>query len=200
MATGALDGVSGFIVQAMLLGSLLLFSGMSLDVDVSGPAAAAVRIAWMLAGVLAVAILVILVIPRLRRYVLGGVRRTVSEALAVLRGLRSPRRLAMLFGGNLVAELLFATALGVFVQAFGYSLALHELLFINMAVSLLAGLLPVPGGVGVTEGGLIFGLTSFGVPAEAAFAAVILYRFATFYTPPVWGFFSLRWLERNRYL
>ncbi len=200
VSTGALDGVSGFIVQAMLLGSLLLFSGMSLDVDVAGPAAAAVRIAWMLAAVLAVAIVVILVIPRLRRYVLGGVRRTVSEALAVLRGLRSPRRLAMLFGGNLVAELLFAMALGVFVQSFGYSLALHELLFINMSVSLLAGLLPVPGGVGVTEGGLIFGLTSFGVPAEAAFAAVILYRISTFYTPPIWGFFSLRWLERNRYL
>ncbi len=200
MATGALDGVSGFIVQATLLGSLLLFSGLSLDVDVAGPAAAAVRIAWMLAGVLAIALVVILVVPRLRRFVLGGVRRTVQEAVGVLRGLRSPRRLAMLFGGNLVAELLFALALGVFVQAFGYSLALHELLFINMAVSLLAGLLPVPGGVGVTEGGLIFGLTSFGVPQEAAFTAVILYRISTFYTPPIWGFFSLRWLERNRFL
>ncbi len=200
VATGALDGVSGFIVQAMLLGSLLLFGGMSLDVDVAGPAAAAIRIAWMVAVVLAIVVVVILVIPRLRRYVLGGVRKTVSEAVAVLRGLRSLRRLVMLFGGNLVAELLFALALGVFVQAFGYSLALHELLFINMAVSLLAGLLPVPGGVGVTEGGLIFGLTSFGVPQEVAFAAVILYRISTFYTPPIWGFFSLRWLERNRYL
>ena len=200
VATGALDGVSGFIVQAMLLGSLLLFGGMSLDVDVAGPASAAIRIAWMVAVVLAIVIVVILVIPRLRRYILGGVRKTVSEAVAVLRGLRSLRRLVMLFGGNLVAELLFALALGVFVQAFGYSLALHELLFINMAVSLLAGLLPVPGGVGVTEGGLIFGLTSFGVPQEVAFAAVILYRISTFYTPPIWGFFSLRWLERNRFL
>ncbi len=200
MATGALDGVSGFIVQALLLGSLLLFSGLSLDVDVSGPASAAIRIAWMLAIGLVIALLVILLVPRLRRYLLGGVRTTVQEAFAVLRGLRSLRRLTMLFGGNLVAELLFALALGVFVQAFGYSLALHELLFINMAVSLLAGLLPVPGGVGVTEGGLIFGLTSFGVPQEAAFTAVILYRISTFYTPPIWGFFSLRWLERNRFL
>jgi uncharacterized protein (TIRG00374 family) len=65
---------------------------------------------------------------------------------------------------------------------------------------LVAGLLPIPGGVGVTEGGLILGLTSFGVSQEAAFAAVILYRFSTFYLPPIWGFFSLRWLERNRFL
>jgi uncharacterized protein (TIRG00374 family) len=200
VATGALDGVSGFIVQAMLLGSLLLFSGLSLDVDVAGPASAAVRIVWMVAIGLAIAFVVILAVPRLRHLVLGAVRKTVTEAIDVLRGLRSPRRLVMLFGGNLAAELLFATALGVFVQAFGYSLAFHELLFVNMAVSLLAGIVPIPGGVGVTEGGLIYGLTAFGVPAEAAFATVILYRISTFYTPPIWGFISLRWLERNRYL
>lgn len=200
VATGALDGVSGFIVQALLLGSLLLFTGLSLDVDLSGPAAAAVRIAWMLLAVLAVTAVVVLVVPRLRRYVVDVVRTTIREAFGVLRGLRSPRRLAMLFGGNLASELLFALALGVIVQAFGYSLGLHELLFINLTVSLLAGLVPVPGGVGVTEGGLIFGLTSFGVPQETAFAAVMLYRLSTFYTPPIWGFFSLRWLERKRYL
>jgi glycosyltransferase 2 family protein len=200
VATGALDGVSGFIVQAVLLASLLLFSGLSLDVDVGSATSAAVRLLVMLAGLFAIAAVVVVVVRRLRRLVVGAVRRTITEAATVLRGLRSPRRVLMLFGGNLVAELLFASALGIIVQAFGYSLALHELLFVNLAVSLLSGLIPVPGGVGVTEGGLIFGLTSFGVPQEIAFAAVIVYRLATFYTPPIWGFFSLRWLERNRYL
>jgi uncharacterized protein (TIRG00374 family) len=200
VATGALDGVSGFIVQALLLVSLLLFSGLSLDLDVGGASSAAVRLVLFLALACAVAAVVVLAIPRLRQLVGGAVRRTVTETGNVLRGLRSPRRVLMLFGGNLVAELLFASALGIMVQAFGYSLALHELLFVNLCVSLLAGVIPVPGGVGVTEGGLIFGLTSFGVPQETAFAAVMLYRLATFYTPPIWGFFSLRWLEKNRYL
>jgi hypothetical protein len=36
--------------------------------------------------------------------------------------------------------------------------------------------------------------------ADAAFAAVLLYRIGTYYVPPTWGFVSLRWLERNRYL
>jgi glycosyltransferase 2 family protein len=35
---------------------------------------------------------------------------------------------------------------------------------------------------------------------EVAFASVITYRLATFYLPPVWGFFALRWLERNQHL
>ena len=101
-------------------------------------------------------------VPKLRHFVVGWIRRLAHEAFGVLRGLHSPRRLAMLFGGNLVAELLFASTLGIFVLAFGYSVPLQELLFINICVSLLSGLIPVPGGIGVTEGGLIFGLTSVG--------------------------------------
>jgi uncharacterized membrane protein YbhN (UPF0104 family) len=38
------------------------------------------------------------------------------------------------------------------------------------------------------------------VPETAAFAAVIVYRVASFYVPPVWGFFAFRWLERNKHL
>jgi uncharacterized membrane protein YbhN (UPF0104 family) len=35
---------------------------------------------------------------------------------------------------------------------------------------------------------------------EAALAAVLLYRISTFYLPPLWGFFAMQWLQRNRYL
>ncbi len=75
VATGALDGVSGFIVQAMLLGSLLLFSSLSLDLDVSGPAAAAVRVITILGIVALVSLVVIALIPQLRRMVFGAARR-----------------------------------------------------------------------------------------------------------------------------
>jgi hypothetical protein len=27
-----------------------------------------------------------------------------------------------------------------------------------------------------------------------------LYRMWTFYLPPIWGFFAVRWLERNKHL
>jgi uncharacterized membrane protein YbhN (UPF0104 family) len=35
---------------------------------------------------------------------------------------------------------------------------------------------------------------------EAALAAVLLYRIATYYLPPTWGFGAMLWLQRNRYL
>lgn len=200
IATGALDGVSGFIVQAGLLTSLLLFGNFSLDLDFREPASDAVNLLLVVVVIGLALTAVVAAIPRMRRFALHWIRSTAREAFGVLRGLKSPRRLFRLFGGNLAAELLFATALGIFLQAFGYSLGIADLLFINMAVSLLSGLIPIPGGIGVTEGGLIFGLTAAGVPQEVAFAAVILYRLGTFYLPPIWGFFALRWLERSRYL
>jgi uncharacterized membrane protein YbhN (UPF0104 family) len=200
IATGALDGVSGFIVQAALLTSLLLFGNFSLDLDIGGPASDAANLLAIVVVIGLVLTAIVAAIPKVRAFALLWIRRTAHEAFGVLRGLKSPRRLFRLFGGNLAAELLFATALGIFLQAFGYSLGIADLLFINMAVSLLSGLIPIPGGIGVTEGGLIFGLTAAGVPQEIAFAAVILYRLGTFYLPPIWGFFALRWLERSRYL
>jgi uncharacterized protein (TIRG00374 family) len=106
----------------------------------------------------------------------------------------------MLLGGNLASELLFASTLAVFAGALGFRIGLGEALLINIGVGLLSGLLPVPGGIGVAEGGLTFGLISAGMPEESAFAAVVLYRLATFYLPPVWGFFAMRWLQRNQHL
>ena len=131
---------------------------------------------------------------------IARVKALVAEALSALRGLRSPRRLGLLFGGNLATEVLFAFSLGIFVRAFGYSIGLGDLILINVSVALLAGLLPVPGGIGVTEGGLIYGLVTAGMPETTAFAAVIFYRIASFYVPPIWGFFAFRWLEKNKHL
>jgi len=200
LAVGALDGLSGFVVQAMLLVSLLVFTSASLDIDFNSAASGAGKLLATIAGVALVAILVIVIVPRLRRAVVSRVKSLIAEAMKALHGLRSPRRLGLLFGGNLASELLFATALGIFVRAFGYSIGLGDLVLINVSVSLLAGLLPVPGGIGVTEGGLIYGLVTAGMPETTAFAAVMFYRLASFYVPPIWGFFALRWLEKNKHL
>ena len=114
--------------------------------------------------------------------------------------LRASDKLALLIGGSLATELLFATALGIFANAIGYDIWLADLLVINISVSLLASFVPVPGGIGVAELGLTVWLVAAGMPDEAAFAAAVLYRVATFYVPPLWGFFAMRWLQRNSLL
>jgi uncharacterized membrane protein YbhN (UPF0104 family) len=148
----------------------------------------------------AAAVIVVLAVPVLRRNTIAALRRWVGEAVQVARGLRSPRRIARMIGGNLASELLFASTLGICCWAFGVSVPLGTLLTINVVTSLFAGLMPIPGGIGVTEGALIAGLTAAGVPSDMAFAIVICYRLVTFYLPPIWGAFAFRWLERNAYL
>jgi uncharacterized protein (TIRG00374 family) len=124
----------------------------------------------------------------------------LAEAWSAIRGLASPRRLGMLFGGNIGNEILLAVALGAFALGLGEPIGLPELLFVNITVSIFAGVIPIPGGIGVVEGALIFGLARAGMPEPAAFAAAILYRFSTFYLPPIWGFFAFRSLERHKHL
>jgi uncharacterized protein (TIRG00374 family) len=73
-------------------------------------------------------------------------------------------------------------------------------LVVTIATNLLAGLVPIPGGIGIAEAVMISWLVLVGVPEEAAFAAPIVYRSWTFYVPAIEGFFAMRWLERYDYL
>jgi uncharacterized protein (TIRG00374 family) len=59
----------------------------------------------------------------------------------------------------------------------------------------LGGLLPIPGGIGGIDGGLIGTLVVYGAPAGAVAAAVLLYRVILFWLPLLLGavcFASLR--------
>ena len=80
------------------------------------------------------------------------------------------------------------------------SVSLGEAVFINVTVSLFAGLMPIPGGVGVAEAGMTAGLTAIGVDSDVAVAGVLVYRLVSYYLPPLWGYVSLRWLIKHDYL
>jgi len=197
MSAGVIDSVSGFILQIVLF--LLLFFNSNLDLDLTvdtGDLSGVATLALITVIVIVLAGVVMFAVPSLRRRVFGLLR----EARDSLNVLRSPRKLLLLFGGNLAAQVLFAVACSACVRAFGESVPLGEVLLISIVVSLFAGLLPIPGGIGVSEAGFTLGLTAAGVPVETAFAISLAYRFVSFYLPPIWGYFCYRWLEKQRYL
>jgi uncharacterized protein (TIRG00374 family) len=105
-----------------------------------------------------------------------------------------------MLGGNLGAQVLQALILGICLKAFGSEAELSQLILINTAVSLFAGLMPVPGGMGVAEAGYTAGLTAIGVPSTIAISTAIAFRLVTFYLPPLWGSVAMRWLRRNSYV
>ncbi len=49
------------------------------------------------------------------------------------------------------------------------------------------------------EAALTAGLTSFGIPPAPALATVLVFRAITFAIPPIFGFFTLRWLRKAGY-
>jgi uncharacterized protein (TIRG00374 family) len=200
VASGAIDSFASTIVQAVLLGLLLVFSESSLSLEAPFPSGGMRTVVWIIAALVVAAVVAVVVVRRIRRAIVDNVRRFWPEIRRALGALRSSDKLALLILGSLGTEVLFAIALGFFARSFGYQISIAELLVINIGVSLLGSVVPVPGNIGVAEFGLSIGLVAAGMTDESALAAVLLYRIATFYLPPVWGFGAMLWLQRNRYL
>jgi glycosyltransferase 2 family protein len=196
VVAGGLDSFAGFAVQAVLLLVSFGFGLSSLHLDLDGAGSGAIQALGIFLVLCVVAGLASLLFGRVRRMVGEGLRSAIDG----LRRLRNPQRAVELFGGNLLAEVLFAVTLGLTAQAFGYDLRLADLIAINVAVSLVGGLLPIPGGMGVAESGLSLGLVALGLPEPDALAIALSYRAATFYLPPIWGAAALQWLRRHEYL
>jgi len=197
IAGGTIDDVSNTIVQASLF--LIVLPFVSVDIDasqfkVAGPDR---RLLITIAVALVLSVVLVLALPKVRARVVPGVRDALRGVWSVAR-VRHKR--LEVFGGGAASELLYAVALGATCLAYGAHLNLGQLIFINTSASVLSGLVPVPGGIGAAEAALSAGLIAMGVDESTAFAIAVTQRLCTFYLPPIWGYFSLRWLSQKGYV
>jgi uncharacterized protein (TIRG00374 family) len=194
---GGVDSLTGFLIQSVILLAALLFGNVDLIPDDT-----TLDIDW--AVVLGLLLFAIVVSGLMIRFVPAIRSKVVPPAKEMWGGLRDlgtdPSRLVQLFGSNLASQLLFGLSLWMTAFAFGWTLPYLSVLVIYVIMALLGGLLPIPGGVGISEAILTAGLVAIGVDEAAAFAIAVTFRVASAYLPPVWGWFSLRWLQRNDYL
>jgi uncharacterized membrane protein YbhN (UPF0104 family) len=206
VSSGVLVSISGFVVQAFLFvfawvttASDFTFARTGGDSSSDGSDdAQLILVAIIVVGVLAG---IVFGVPKLRRWLVGIVKPQLEAATTNLKAIaRDPRKLAHLFFGNLLSQVLFATALSICLHAYGQSASLPALILVNTMASLFGGLAPVPGGMGVVEASLIAGLTAYGIPSSEAAAAVLTYRMCTCYLPPAWGYPNLMWLRKRAYL
>ena len=194
VAIGAIDSVSGFLIQALILGVIALANLVSLDLTLNGSDVTfSGKILTIAAIVLLLLVVAALFVPRVRRMITPH----LSEARESARVLRQPVKLLQLFGGNFAAQVMLAVVLGLCLRAFGESATLAELLLVNTMTSLFSGVMPVPGGIGVTEAAMTTLLIGVGIPESPAVAATLAYRIVTFYLPPLWGVISMRSLKRH---
>jgi uncharacterized membrane protein YbhN (UPF0104 family) len=210
---GAIDSLGGFVVQVLLLiviGASAL-PGVTTDVstgsDTGGDESGDISLVALAALIGLIWTVVTLAVPRRRARVrrevprfLAEMRDQASQGRSSLNVLRHPTKVSGVLGGNLGGQLIQAIVLGICLAAFGESAALSQLILVNTLVSLFAGMLPVPGGVGVAEAGYTYGLQAIGVPSAIAMSTAIAFRLVTFYLPPLWCSQAMRWLRRNAYV
>src|SRR5205085_7489512 len=116
----------------------------------------------------------------------------VAEAVRLLR-----RRDAALVAG-LAGYMLFDVAvLGACFAAFGNDVPPAGVLLVAYIVGQLGGLIPIPGGLGGVDGGLIGTLVLYGVNAPDAAVAVIAYRGLLLAIPAILGLPALALLRRR---
>jgi uncharacterized protein (TIRG00374 family) len=120
-----------------------------------------------------------------RKALVGGAR----EAVQIVRS-----RNGLVIAGSLGYWAWDNAVLWATFHAFGYSPPITVILM-GYLIGQLGGLLPLPGGLGGIDGGLIGTLIVYGTPAAPTAAAVLVYRVILFWLPLLVGgvaFLSLR--------
>jgi uncharacterized protein (TIRG00374 family) len=202
VSAGAIATTASWTVKTLLFLVAIPFAAGSFHAPSgSGGDQAAVWI--ILAVILAagIAAALIALVPRLRRLVSRKIRPHLLNIWANVKTIATePHKIFYVLAGSTLAQLLVIMALGASLHAVGEHASIATLITVNTLASILGGAVPVPGGLGVVEAGLIAGLTSAGIPQDQAVAAVLIQRFFTSYLPPVWGWATLAWMRRREYV
>lgn len=166
-------------------------------------------LAWAAAGAAAASLVLAVVASKRASYaILRSVERLpgpfkrvgprLHEAYESLVTMVRPRNLLLPALLSIVAWALECAALWVVLRGFGQTTALSSATFIYATSTLAGALVPVPGGLGVTEGSLEGQLVRIaGVAPAPATGAMILVRFATLWFAVLVGFVSLSLLKKR---
>lgn len=183
-----------------ILGALL---GLGIVGSSLGPG-----LTWLPAGLAAAVIAAVVIVGRFGRSwswaeASGGrVRRWAGRALVALTaGAREATHIvrrgdAAVLAGSIGYWAFDNAMLWASFRALGETPSL-SIILMGYLLGQLGGLLPLPGGLGGVDGGLIGALIVYGTPAADATAAVLLYRVIVFWIPIVLGAPAFLSLQRG---
>jgi uncharacterized membrane protein YbhN (UPF0104 family) len=201
LSSGIVYSVAGFIVQIFLTLVALCFASDEFHRESAGSAGSGPEnlqlILYAVVGISLVGGLAF-VIPKIRRVIVTRFAPRLAMAWGNVRLIaQTPSKLARIFGGAAITQLMMALGLGFALYAVHTSAPFGGLLIVCTLTALIGGMAPVPGGMGVMEASYISGLSLLGVHQDQAIAATLIYRACTTYLPPLWGWGALVWLRRH---
>ncbi len=201
ISSGAIAGSASWVVKGALFILCLPFAVGDFHKPTSSDGGSHQGIVWViLIVVLVIAILlaVVTLVPRVRRL---AAEKAWPHLITIWNDVKAiavePRKIAYVLGGSLGSQVLIALCLGASLHSVGEHASFATLIVVLTLAAMIGGAVPVPGGAGVIEVGLIAGLSAAGIPQDQAVAAVFIERFCTAYLPPIWGWATLLWLRRS---
>ena len=202
VSAGAIATTASWTAKSLLFLIAVPFAAGSFHApSSSGGSQTAVWIILVVILAAGIAAALVALVPRLRRLASSKIRPHLVNIWANIKTIATePRKIVYVLGGSTLSQLLVVLALGTSLHAVGEHASIATLITVNTLAAIVGGAVPVPGGLGVVEAGLIAGLTSAGIPQDQAVAAVLIQRFCTAYLPPVWGFLTLTWMRRREYV
>jgi uncharacterized membrane protein YbhN (UPF0104 family) len=197
--------VAFFLIKSSVNFVAVAVLGTAMAVGLVGPHRS-LALTALPAALAAAVIALVLVLPRL-----GRGPDADPEASKLRRGTVATRR-AVIDGTVEAVAILRSGELAVVLGAIGYWIFDNAVLWatfqavgadVPLAIVLmgyligqLGGLLPIPGGVGGIDGGLLGTLVVYGAPAGATAAAILAYRVILFWLPLLVGGFAFLSLRR----
>ncbi|MGB3412431.1 MAG: lysylphosphatidylglycerol synthase domain-containing protein [Microthrixaceae bacterium] len=194
-AVGLASAASG-VVQLVFIGVFLIWGGATNELSRFGMPSATKTLAVIVA--VGVVVGAIALSGWGRRAVVPKAKQLLGPALTNLAELaRQPTKLALLFGGTVIAKLAMIIAFAACASAFGVDLSFARIGALFMIANTIGSAVPTPGGVGGLEAALTAALISGGVDAATAGAVVLVFRLLTFWLPTIPGWVCLQRAQRT---
>ena len=140
LSSGAIMATSSWIAKGVLLLVSLPFAWGAIHFEVTPESGGDSKLVWIILAVVvlvALAVGLVLAVPRLRRLAAEKARPKVRDIWANLKGIASsPHKLVLLVGGSFAQELFVAMALSVSLRAFDDHLRLPVLIVVILLAAM----------------------------------------------------------------
>ncbi|HEX2128723.1 MAG TPA: lysylphosphatidylglycerol synthase transmembrane domain-containing protein [Solirubrobacterales bacterium] len=198
--------VAFFLITSSVNFAAVILAGLALALGLL-PGEVAIPLALIPAALAITAICVVALLPRLLEDRSasgeGRLHRLLAAGGAYLAGgIRDAGRLlgsgrAAIVGGAVGYMALDVLALGAMFAALGGDAPSLGVFVLAYALGQLGGLIPLPGGIGGTDGGLVAAFALLGTPIAVSTAAVLAYRLFQLGVPAILGLAAFTQLRRR---
>lgn len=125
---------------------------------------------------------------------------TIKDAYYQLRNLLdSPVDVLLAYASGLMVTIMYVLCLYASLKAVGVTLSILQVLIVYVTSIIAKGVSPTPGGLGALEVAMAAALQGFGIAGATTYAAVVLYRIATYWLPLPIGIIAYRYASARNY-